>query len=129
MKHEVLLLGGFNEVGPGTRERILDNEFNEWFQAAGERNLEVIFVADACYSGLSISTRGAVTRGQKQGRIARMMEKPGMVSMTGGTADQRTHEEGDHGVFTQALLRGLKGYADGNADGAVSSIELAVFVR
>jgi hypothetical protein len=48
---EVLLLGGFSESGPGTAERILDNEFYWWLEEAGRRGLEVIFVVDACHSG------------------------------------------------------------------------------
>ena len=48
---EVLLLGGFRSSGPGTRERIPDDEFNRWFAEAGERKLRVIFVADSCHAG------------------------------------------------------------------------------
>ena len=48
---EVLLLGGFQGAGPGTRERIFDDELNRWFMEAGERNLQVIFVADSCHAG------------------------------------------------------------------------------
>ena len=32
---ESLLLGGFRSSGPGTRERILDDELNQWFAEAG----------------------------------------------------------------------------------------------
>ena len=48
---EVLLLGGFRSMGPGTRERIFDDELNQWFVEAGERDLRVVFVADSCHSG------------------------------------------------------------------------------
>jgi hypothetical protein len=48
---EVLLLGGFSDSGPGTRERILDNEFYWWLEEAGRKGLEVIFVVDTCHSG------------------------------------------------------------------------------
>jgi hypothetical protein len=48
---EVLLLGGFSQRGPGTRERIFDDELHRWFTEAGTRGLEVVFVADACHSG------------------------------------------------------------------------------
>ena len=50
-RDEVLLLGGFRSTGPGTRERIFDDELNQWFVEAGERGLRVVFVADACHSG------------------------------------------------------------------------------
>ena len=50
-RDEVLLLGGFRSTGPGTRQRIFDDELNQWFVEAGERGLRVVFVADSCHSG------------------------------------------------------------------------------
>ena len=50
-KDEALLLGGFRSVGPGTRERIVDDELHQWFLDAGAQGLRVVFVADACHSG------------------------------------------------------------------------------
>ena len=50
-KDEVLLLGGFRTKGPGSRERIFDNELFAWFQKAGKGGVRVIFVADSCHSG------------------------------------------------------------------------------
>ena len=54
---EVLLLGGFRSTGPGTRERIIDDELNQWFVEAGARDLRVIFVADSCHSGTLTRSR------------------------------------------------------------------------
>ena len=48
---EVLLLGGFRSTGPGTRQRIFDDELNQWFVEAGTQGLRVVFVADSCHSG------------------------------------------------------------------------------
>ena len=48
---EVLLLGGFRSAGPGTRERIRDDELHGWFLDAGERGLQVLFIADSCHAG------------------------------------------------------------------------------
>ena len=48
---ENLILGGFRRHGPGTRERIIDDEINQWFLDAGEKELKVVFVADSCHSG------------------------------------------------------------------------------
>ena len=50
-RDEVLLLGGFRSTGPGTRERIFDDELNQWFVEAGAQGLRVVFVADSCHSG------------------------------------------------------------------------------
>ena len=65
---EVLLLGGFRESGPATRERIIDDELNAWFVEAGERDLRVIFVADSCHSGTltrSVDPRAPSTASRK----------------------------------------------------------------
>ena len=48
---KVLLLGGFRSAGAGTRERICDDELNQWFSDAGGQGLPVVFVADSCHSG------------------------------------------------------------------------------
>ena len=48
---ENLILGGFRHHGPGTRERIIDDELNQWFLDAGRKNLRVVFVTDSCHSG------------------------------------------------------------------------------
>ena len=48
---EALLLGGFRTTGDGTRERIVDDELNQWLLDAGAKGLRVVFVADACHSG------------------------------------------------------------------------------
>ena len=50
-RDEVLLLGGFARSGPGTRERLFDDEINLWLLEAGKRGARVIFVADSCHSG------------------------------------------------------------------------------
>ena len=50
-RDEVLLLGGFAESGPGTRERFFDDEIDLWLREAGERGTRVVFVADSCHSG------------------------------------------------------------------------------
>ena len=50
-KDEVLILGGFRSTGYGTRERIIDDELNQWFLDAGRKELKVVFVADSCHSG------------------------------------------------------------------------------
>ena len=50
-KDENLLLGGYRDKGAGTRERIVDDELNQWFLDAGEKELKVVFVADSCHSG------------------------------------------------------------------------------
>ena len=50
-KDENLLLGGYWHKGAETRERIIDDELNQWFLDAGRKGLRVVFVADSCHSG------------------------------------------------------------------------------
>ncbi|MCP5198147.1 MAG: caspase family protein [Gammaproteobacteria bacterium] len=59
-KDEALLLSGFREIRPGNGQRIVDDDLNRWFRDAAALN--IIFVADACYSGTltrSIDPRAA----------------------------------------------------------------------
>ena len=68
-RDEVLLLGGFRSTGPGTRERIFDDELNQWFVDAGALDLRVVFVADSCHSGTLTSVRS--TRARRRRRSGR----------------------------------------------------------
>src|SRR5450755_274165 len=43
---ESFILGHFEPSGPGTRERIVDDEVNAWLQQADKKGIKVIFVAD-----------------------------------------------------------------------------------
>jgi Caspase domain len=45
---ESFLLGHFEPSGPGTRERILDDEMFAWLEEADRRGVKVVFVADSC---------------------------------------------------------------------------------
>jgi len=49
--NENFLLGKFLPFGPGTKERILDDEMFEWVQEADKKGVKVVFVADSCHSG------------------------------------------------------------------------------
>lgn len=48
---ESFLLGHFEPSGPGTRERIVDDEVFVWLQQADRKGVKVVFVADSCHSG------------------------------------------------------------------------------
>jgi len=84
----------------------------------------VLFVMDACYSGLGL-TRGGSTQFLKENarRTARQM-------LTAGGADQLVADGGPngHSVFTWTLLQALNGKADLNGDGLITATELAAFV-
>jgi peptidoglycan/xylan/chitin deacetylase (PgdA/CDA1 family)/uncharacterized caspase-like protein len=87
----------------------------------------ILFVMDACYSGLGL-TRGAGHTSDNflrdnARRIARQM-------LTAGGADQMVSDGGPngHSVFTWTLLQGLGGKADLNGDGLITATELAAYV-
>ncbi|MCZ8252618.1 MAG: polysaccharide deacetylase family protein [Hylemonella sp.] len=85
----------------------------------------VLFVMDACYSGLGL-TRGAGLSSflrDNNKRIGRQM-------LTAGGADQLVADGGPngHSVFTWTLLQGLNGKGDLNGDGIITATELAAYV-
>ncbi|MBB4725663.1 putative caspase-like protein [Xanthomonas euvesicatoria] len=86
----------------------------------------VLFVMDACYSGLGL-TRGGPTSSaylrENARRIARQM-------LTAGGADQQVADSGPngHSVFTWVLLQALAGKGDLNGDGLITGTELAAYV-
>jgi len=85
----------------------------------------VMFVMDACYSGLGL-TRGAGSSTflrENARRTARQM-------LTAGGADQQVADSGPdgHSVFTWVLLQALAGQGDLNGDGLITGTELAAYV-
>lgn len=86
----------------------------------------VMFVMDACYSGLGL-TRGGPSLSaflrENARRSARQM-------LTAGGADQQVADAGPngHSVFTWVLLQALAGKGDLNGDGLITGTELAAYV-
>lgn len=88
----------------------------------------LLYVADACYSGLAISTRSAVVPDDSPAYIRAVSEGRVRVSLTAGKSGEQANEWEGHGVFTLNLLSALRGAADGNADGYITSSELESYV-
>jgi len=85
----------------------------------------VLFVMDACYSGLGL------TRGAGSGNFLRDNAKRlGRQMLTAGGADQLVADGGPngHSVFTWTLLQAMAGKADLNGDGLITATELAAYV-
>src|SRR6185312_6802430 len=85
----------------------------------------VLFVMDACYSGLGL------TRGERSGQfLSENARRIGRQMLTAGGADQMVADGGPngHSVFTWTLLQGLAGKADLNGDGFITATELAAYV-
>ncbi len=49
--NEAFILGGYQSIGDASSERIVDDEIFAWLQMAEDKGVEVIFVADSCFSG------------------------------------------------------------------------------
>ncbi len=85
----------------------------------------VLFVMDACYSGLGLTRGGSSSSFLRENarRTARQM-------LTAGGADQQVADSGPngHSVFTWVLLQALSGKGDLNGDGLITGTELAAFV-
>lgn len=97
-------------------------------QIAAER---VIVVADACHSaGASEGAEGANPIG---GSFADLFSPSRRLTLTAANTNELSFEDarwgGGHGIFTHFILEGLKGRADADADGIVTFVEVASFVK
>ncbi|MCL2830328.1 MAG: polysaccharide deacetylase family protein [Betaproteobacteria bacterium] len=86
----------------------------------------VLFVMDACYSGLGLTRGGSSSSSflrENARRTARQM-------LTAGGADQQVADSGPngHSVFTWVLLQALSGKGDLNGDGLITGTELAAYL-
>lgn len=143
--NENFLLARFLPFGPGTRERILDDELFEWMQQADRKKVKVVLVADSCHSGgmeRSASAPGVRFRKMTVPAIAgdQLPLPPPEVSklteddfenvtFVGAVAENKltpevTIEGEKRGALSWAFARALEGRADKNGDGQVSEFEL-----
>jgi uncharacterized caspase-like protein len=85
----------------------------------------VLFVMDACYSGLGL-TRGAGSTSYLRDNAKRI----GRQMLTAGGADQMVADGGPngHSIFTWTLLQSLEGKGDLNGDGLITATELAAYI-
>jgi uncharacterized caspase-like protein/peptidoglycan/xylan/chitin deacetylase (PgdA/CDA1 family) len=86
----------------------------------------VLFVMDACYSGLGL-TRGG---GSSSTFLRENARRSARQMLTAGGADQQVADSGPngHSVFTWVLLQALGGKGDLNGDGLITGTELAAYV-
>lgn len=86
----------------------------------------VMFVMDACYSGLGL-TRGG---GSSSSFLRENARRSARQMLTAGGADQQVADSGPngHSVFTWVLLQALAGKGDLNGDGLITGTELAAYV-
>ncbi len=89
----------------------------------------VLFIVDACYSGLGLTRGGSSADGSAR-FLADNARRIGRQMITAGGADQQVADDGPggHSVFTWTLLQALGGKADLNGDGVITGTELAAYI-
>lgn len=103
------------------------SELQQWFGVT-YRAKHVLFVADACYSGLALQSRSAGASGDGSAYLRQITRSPVRFSLVAGSASQEASEWRGRGLFTLFFEQGIRGAADLNADGLVTSQELATYV-
>ncbi|GAB4109985.1 MAG: hypothetical protein Kow001_10490 [Acidobacteriota bacterium] len=89
----------------------------------------VMFVADACYSGLALSTRSTGLPTTLSDYLRQVTRKRVRLALTAGAADQEAHEWQGQGLFTYFFVEALRGQGDSNGDGILTSSELYAFLE
>jgi hypothetical protein len=96
----------------------------------------VVFI-DTCHSAGLGGAQPASARGFENNLInlysAKLFKEEGRAALTSSDVNEFSYENkrwgGGHGVFTYALLEGLRGQADANADSFITAGELFAYVR
>ena len=91
----------------------------------------ILYLVDACYGGLTLSTRG-LKKDNTPAYIKKMTNERGRMVITAGGKDEQVIEkpEWGHSAFTRNLIKGLgEGLADENSDGIITGDELGGFIR
>jgi len=148
-RNENFLLGAYQPSGPGTRERIVDDEIFEWMKQADDKRVRVVLVADSCHSGgmeRSASAAGVKFRKGNFRALAddRLQLPPEefakltetdfeTVTFVGAVAEDKltpevTIDGKKRGALSWAFSRALEGRADKDGDGEVSEFELLSYI-
>jgi hypothetical protein len=154
-KDTVFLLAGFGTAGEGTKQRILDKEFNHLiknFEAAGAR---VLFVADTCSGGglarevdpraAEMSYRSVPTYKITDDELkpittpadafATVLNFDRTIFLAAADRNSKAPEikvpgiDGYRGALSYALARALDGAADTDGDGNITIKELFDYVH
>jgi len=91
----------------------------------------IMFLVDACYSGLAVTNRGGFQT-SITGYLKKVASVPVQQIITAGMKGDMSSEspEWGHGAFTYKLLEALKtGVADENDDGVTTGLELAAHLK
>ncbi len=154
-KDAVFLLAGFDTAAAGTRQRILDQEFNHLIKIFEAHGARVVFVADTCSGGglaREVDPRGAemIYRSVPTYKISDDELKPvstpsdafsteldfaRTIFLAAVDKHSKAPEvkvpgvDGYRGALSYAFARALEGAADANGDGKITIAELFAYVR
>jgi uncharacterized caspase-like protein len=92
------------------------------------RAKHVLFVMDACFSGFAL-TRDVVPQSTTDEYLAAALREPVVQVLTSGRKGERSIEEGGHGLFTRRFLDGLRGLADPEGRGIITTAQLAAWIE
>ena len=102
-------------------------ELVRWFGEYPAKH--VMLLADACYSGLALSTRSVGLRPAMERYLEAITRRPVRVVFVAGGGREEAHEWQGRGLFTHFVLRALDGAADSNRDGIITSDEIVAYVK
>jgi hypothetical protein len=149
--NENFLLGGYEPTGPGTLERIVDDEINQWLKAADDKGVEVVFLADSCHSGTMFRSTGSKAIRYRTGTFedpdlaADLLALPAPASAEIAEGDFKTvtfvaaTQDGmltpelmldgkPHGALSWYFAKAIRGAADGDGDGHLTQQELLSYL-
>jgi hypothetical protein len=148
--NETFLLAGYQSIGPASSERIVDDEIFSWLQLAEDRGIEVIFVADSCFSGTMYRAIAGPPLTYRVGdfdppaapdpatlpdeRFATMDETHFQhVTFIGATQEDKLDPEliidgVPRGALSWAFARAIEGAADENGDASLTQHELLSYL-
>ena len=92
----------------------------------------MLFLMDACYSGLMTENVKGLSKPQEQGYLSKVANEKARQIITAGGRDEQVIErdEWQHSAFTKNLLEGLDTWdADYNKDGCITADELSTYLR
>ena len=86
----------------------------------------IMFVLDTCFSGYAAKRNVPVV--DTASDLTALTNERVVGLLTAGTGDQKSMEEGGHGIFTRGFLKGLEGAADRDGTG-LTAPKLAVYIQ
>ena len=92
----------------------------------------MLFLMDACYSGLMKENVKGLSKSQEKGYLSKIANEKARQIITAGGGDEQVIErdEWQHSAFTKNLIEGLDTWeADSNEDGYITADELSGYLR